>query len=102
MDRREHAYYPDNDFWLENVAKVKELFITAILPELMGKFYSRPDPLVPSALASQPGSSEASTSSPVSQEDSAQTYCLGQMKERWWDVIIQTANMSGSIWNVWA
>lgn len=33
--------YPNEEFWLINVEKVKHIFITSILPELMGKFHSR-------------------------------------------------------------
>lgn len=32
--------YPDEHFWLTNVAKAKEFFQTSLLPELLGKFYS--------------------------------------------------------------
>ena len=32
--------YPNEEFWLRNVENVKHFFITSILPELMGKFYS--------------------------------------------------------------
>ena len=30
--------YPDEDFWLTNVAKAKEFFQTSLLPELLGNF----------------------------------------------------------------
>ena len=33
--------YPDESFWMENVSRIKQFFNTAILPELVGKFYSR-------------------------------------------------------------
>ena len=33
--------YPDESFWMENISRVKQFFNAAILPELMGKFYSR-------------------------------------------------------------
>ena len=36
--------YPDEELWLPNLACVKHFFETAILPELMGKFYSRTVP----------------------------------------------------------
>ena len=32
--------YPDEHFWLTNVAKAKNFFQTSLLPELLGKFYS--------------------------------------------------------------
>ena len=33
--------YPDESFWMENVSRIKQFFNTAILPELVGKLYSR-------------------------------------------------------------
>ena len=33
--------YPDESFRMENISRVKQFFNAAILPELMGKFYSR-------------------------------------------------------------
>ena len=33
--------YPIENFWLDKVARCKHIFVTAILPELFGKFYSR-------------------------------------------------------------
>jgi len=36
--------YPETDFWMENVEKSKLLFKRAILPELVGRFFSRPPP----------------------------------------------------------
>ena len=43
MEKEVHfeRIYPDERFWLENVSKVTHFFITSILPELIGKFYSR-------------------------------------------------------------
>ena len=37
--------YPDMDFWIENVEKSRLLFGRAILPELVGRFFSRPSPV---------------------------------------------------------
>lgn len=54
--------YPDNAFWLEHVQRVKHFFTVGILPELVGKFYSRPtttDPLVPIQSPSEPLSEPA-------------------------------------------
>jgi hypothetical protein len=56
-------------------SKAKQIFMTAILPELMGIFYSRPNP--PSISASQSGTCNSMTvtiltSSPESRKD---TYC---------------------------
>ena len=33
--------YADEEFWLVNVSHVKDFFVTAVLPELLGEFYSR-------------------------------------------------------------
>ena len=33
--------FPDEHFWLDNVSLAKDFFVTSILPELFGKFYSR-------------------------------------------------------------
>ncbi len=33
--------YADEEFWLANVSHVKDFFVTAVLPELLGEFYSR-------------------------------------------------------------
>ena len=38
--------YPVEFFWMENVSRVKQFFNTAILPELVGNFYSRGQNLV--------------------------------------------------------
>ncbi len=35
--------FPDEQFWLEQVTRVKDFFTMSILPELLGKFYSRTD-----------------------------------------------------------
>lgn len=32
---------PDEKFWKENVSRVEKFIIKGILPELLGKFYSR-------------------------------------------------------------
>ena len=35
--------FPDDQFWLDQVSRVKDFFTKSILPELLGKFYSRKD-----------------------------------------------------------
>ena len=35
--------FPDEQFWLDQVSRVKDFFTKSILPELLGKFYSRKD-----------------------------------------------------------
>ena len=32
--------YPNESFWVENVSKVKHFFVSSVLPELVGKFFS--------------------------------------------------------------
>lgn len=49
--------FPDHEFWLANVTKVRTFFETSILAELTGKFYSR---------TSQPSNSEHSLQEPSS------------------------------------
>lgn len=34
--------YPDEEFWLNCVSQARVLFENSILPELLGKFFSRP------------------------------------------------------------
>ena len=33
--------YQDEAFWEENTVRVKHFFVTSVLPELVGKFYSQ-------------------------------------------------------------
>ena len=56
--------YPDEGFWLENVSKLRH-YITSILPELLGKFYSRTSE---SVLPQKPSPS-------LSLDISAKAYC---------------------------
>ena len=84
--------YPDETFWLETVSRVKHFFITSILPELIGKFYSRtsesvsvpqtPSPSGPSCSVSlsDPGPS-SSVPSIETDGDSTKTYCYCQGPE---------------------
>lgn len=44
--------YPDEQFWLECVEKAQLFFSNAILPELIGKWFSRPPPVSTSVLSS--------------------------------------------------
>ena len=64
--------YPDERLWLENVSRVKHFFITSILPELIGKFYSRTSE---SQVPSQSSGPSASLSSGETDGCSAKTYC---------------------------
>ena len=84
--------YPDERFWLESVSRVRHFFVTSILPELIGKFYSRTSELV--SVTQTPSPSGPSCSVPLSEPgpsssvpsvktdgDSAKTYCYCQGPE---------------------
>ena len=84
--------YPDESFWLESVSRVRHFFVTSILPELIGKFYSRTSELV--SVTQTPSPSGPSCSVPLSEPgpsssvpsvetdgDSAKTYCYCQGPE---------------------
>ena len=73
--------YPNEDFWLEKVSKVKQFFATAILPELVGKFYSRNTDMV--LCSSEPPSEHTSEPGPSSVEETdTKVYCYCQSAER--------------------
>ena len=64
--------YPDEEFWCQKVPRIQHFFTTAILPELMGKFYSR----TMSDHDQSTAPSEANLLSPaLPPADTAQTYC---------------------------
>ena len=47
--------FPNREFWLDKVALIQHFFTVAILPELLGKFYSRTEePKVTSSTAQDP------------------------------------------------
>ena len=62
--------FPNEQFWLENLALVKQFYKTVILPELLGKFFSRP-PL------NQVSHAQAEVGSQVkaSTDGTSQTFC---------------------------
>ncbi len=65
--------YPDEELWLAGVEKAQMFFQTAVLPELIGKWYSRP-PKVP--VATQPNTSaKQSDSSPTTTVTAPELYC---------------------------
>jgi len=73
--------YPNEDFWLEKVSKVKQFFATAILPKLVGKFYSRNTDVV--LCSSEPPSEHTSEPGPSSDEETdTKVYCYCQSAER--------------------
>ena len=73
--------FPDEGFWLKNVTKVKHFFDTAILPELVGKIYSRSSDLV-NASSSHPAIPSSSCKPALSStNDSEKKYCYCQGPE---------------------
>ncbi len=79
--------FPNREFWLDKVALVQHFFTVAILPELLGKFYSRTEePKVTSSTAQDPcgsgtledttdGKDHSSTSSKI------KLYCYCQVRD---------------------
>lgn len=65
----------DNCFWEENVVKAKLLFETGVLPELLGRWFSRP----PEQVISHESSPHSSTDDvpSVSTLDTKYCYCRG-------------------------
>lgn len=51
--------YPDENIWHDSVEKAQHFFLSAVLPEMIGKWFSRPPPVSPLSLTSpDPSSSE--------------------------------------------
>ena len=79
--------YPDEEFWAANVIKAKLLFQRSVLPELVGKFYSRQPQQARPILIDQPDGEIPSTSgrcnTSVSQgeQDTHNVYCYCQGPE---------------------
>ena len=67
--------YPDEKFWCQNVPKAKHFFTTAILPELLGRFYSRIQQVPSNKRARTPISDSESSSAWQSSPSAQQTYC---------------------------
>ena len=67
--------YPDADFWLENVDRVKTFFKNAILPELLGKWFSRPVQVPVSSPSTLPTPSDSAGPAEPSRE--VYCYCKG-------------------------
>ena len=63
--------YPDEEFWHQKFPRVQHFFTTAILPELMGKFYSRTMSDHDQSIAP----SGTDPSSPLPAAETAQNYC---------------------------
>lgn len=71
-DMKMERIYPDEDFWLDCVSRVKALFENSILPELMGKWFSRPP-----APASTVSISDDSLHSESASSETLYCYCQG-------------------------
>ena len=67
--------YPDASFMEENLKKVKHFFDVAVLPELLGRWFSRPIPACTSSKISS-----IFDSNPVT-ETSSRKYCYCQQEE---------------------
>lgn len=65
--------YPDEEFWLSCIQKAQVIFKTAILPELLGKLFSRPPKKLLSELSTEPGPSS---------DTAAECYCYCKGPER--------------------
>lgn len=58
QDIFEERIYPDEEFWLEKFPLVKRFHTTAILPELLGKFFSHTHSKPAEMMQSEAGSNE--------------------------------------------
>ena len=71
---------PDNSFWEENVRKAKKFFEIGILPELLGRWFSRPPEQIMSSLSAPsdlPPHSSCETAS-TSSHGTSLKYCYCQ------------------------
>ena len=64
--------YPEEQFWLDCVEKAQLFFFNAILPELIGKWFSCPPSVSPSTVPSEPDVPPT-----TSDEDEHYYYCQG-------------------------
>lgn len=74
---------PDNSFWEENVRKAKKFFEIGILPELLGRWFSRPPEQIMSSLSAPsdlPPHSSSETAS-TSSHGTSLKYCYCQEGE---------------------
>lgn len=71
-DLQTERIFPDEEFWLDCVSRARLLFENAILPELLGKIFSRP----PDQVKPLPTSSDA-----VPEATSNKVYCYCQGPE---------------------
>ena len=92
---------PDFDFWQEMVPKMQHFVEVAILPELVGQWFSRPQPQV---LQVSPRK-VSDDGKKMNTADGTFCYCSvseGRVKMIWWPVTMKTAALSGLIFSVLA
>lgn len=68
--------YPDEQFWLSSIQKAQVFFRNAVLPELIGKWFSRPAKPPTTAVSMLPVESDTSLPT-TSAEDKFYCYCRG-------------------------
>ena len=70
--------FPDKDFCEQNVSKAKEFFLRGILPELIGRWFSRPTPTPQRTMGPEnPAVHEAGEGSSSDMPPVAICYCRG-------------------------
>ena len=102
MDKKDihvERVYPDEEFWVANVIKAELLFQKSIIPELVGKFYSRQPQQTRPILIDQPDAEipEATVLSPrVNKTHIMCTVIVrGQKRGKWLDVTTLNVLTSG-------
>ena len=105
-DMHVERIYPDKEFWFQHVAQVQQLFTVAILPELMGKFYSRTsDQSSTSAsndtCATTTSNQSTSASSDTNDNGPTYSYCNGPEEGNMVGCDNPTCPTNGSILTAW-
>ena len=72
---------PDNSFWEENVTKAKNFLEIGILPELLGRWFSRPPEQITSSLSTPSDLPPHSSFETASSHDTCLKYCYCQEGE---------------------
>ena len=81
--------FPDKMFWEHTVPKAKEFFVRGILPEFIGKWYSRP-------VTSAKDVSATAKGGIVKNFVTVRERNMG----KWLGVMMKNASISGFTWNV--
>ena len=90
--------FPDKDFCEQNVSKAKEFFLRGILPELIGRWFSRPTPTPQRTMG--PGNSVAYEGGEGSSSDRPSVIAEEENMAKWLAVIMMIAPISGFTWTV--